>query len=115
VALANLGKVPGEEMCTEVEGLDVMILGRDVPLIQNGRMIGTTLAVYGGEQGQYMARTLVTLDAGRKVTAREAGVFMLGPQIPDQAAMTEMVKGFQSAMDRKKRESAVPAPAEVVR
>ncbi len=112
VALSNLGKAEGEDLCTVVDGIDVMILGRNVPLIQKGRLIKTTLAVYGGEQGQNMARTLLTLDAQRKVSAREADVYVLGPQIPDKPEVLQMVKDFEDALNEKLRKAQKQDAAE---
>jgi 2',3'-cyclic-nucleotide 2'-phosphodiesterase (5'-nucleotidase family) len=105
VALSNLGKIGSEDLCTEVEGVDVVIAGRNVPVIQKGRLIQNAIAVFGGEQGQHMARTLVTLDRSRKVTARDADVYVLGPEIADKREVSELVDRFEDHL----KSSASPA------
>ena len=58
VLLSQVGKVESEDLVTAVDGIDALMVGRNVPLLQQGRMIKNTIACYGGEQGQYMGRTL---------------------------------------------------------
>ena len=62
VLLSQLGKVESEDLVTAVPGIDAVICGRNVPMIAKGRMIKSTIASYGGEQGQYLSRTIVTVD-----------------------------------------------------
>jgi hypothetical protein len=101
VLLSQLGKVEGEDLVTAVDGIDVVILGHSVPLLQKGRMIKATVACYGGEQGQYIGRTLVTLDAKRRMVTGENETFILGPEIPDKKEMAEIVKGFNDGLNEK--------------
>jgi 2',3'-cyclic-nucleotide 2'-phosphodiesterase (5'-nucleotidase family) len=105
VALSNLGKVDSEDLCTAIDGIDVVVCGRNVPLIQKGRMIKNTLAIYGGEQGQFMARAVVTLDARRKVTAMDADVHILGPDVRDQPDIAAMVKSFEDHLAERQRKA----------
>jgi 2',3'-cyclic-nucleotide 2'-phosphodiesterase (5'-nucleotidase family) len=60
-----LGKVESEYLVTTVDGIDVVVAGRNVPVLQKGRLIKNTVAVYGGEQGQHIGRTVLTLDGAR--------------------------------------------------
>ncbi len=104
VALSNLGKAEGEDLCTNVDGIDVMILGRNVPLIPQGRLIKKSLAVYGGEQGQNVGHTVVSLDAGgRKIDSLSADVFMLGAEIPEKPEILSLVKQFEDNLNEKLR------------
>ena len=101
VLLSQLGKVEGEDLVTAVDGIDAVILGRNVPLLQKGRLIKATVACYGGEQGQYVGRTLLTLDARRKMTTGENETFILGPDIPDKKEIAALVKGFTDTLNEK--------------
>jgi DNA-directed RNA polymerase subunit M/transcription elongation factor TFIIS len=101
VLLSELGKVEGEDLVTAVDGIDAVILGHSVPLLQKGRLIKATVACYGGEQGQYIGRTLLTLDAQRKVTTGECETFILGPDIPDKKEVAALVKGFNDSFNEK--------------
>jgi 2',3'-cyclic-nucleotide 2'-phosphodiesterase (5'-nucleotidase family) len=57
VLLSQLGKVESEDLAAAITGIDAVIVGRNVPMIQKGRMIKNTVACYGGEQGQYASST----------------------------------------------------------
>mgnify|MGYP001031665707 FL=1 len=101
VLLSQLGKVESEDLVTVVEGIDAVIVGHRVPLLQKGRMVKNTVACYGGEQGQYMGRTLLTLDARRRMVSGESEAFMLGPDIPDHREMAKLLRGFTDSFNVK--------------
>ena len=103
VLLSELGKVESEDMVTGIDGIDVVIAGRNVPMLQKGRMVKNTVAVYGGEQGQHMGRTIVTLDAAKKMQTGENDVFVLGPEIGEKPEILQLVKSFNDAFNDKMR------------
>ncbi len=106
VLLSQLGKVETEDLASAVDGLDVVIVGRNVPLVQKGRMIKDAIAVYGADQGQYFGRTIVTLNAARVATAKESDMFLLTPEVGEKAEVAALVKGFEDKFneEQKKRE-----------
>ena len=95
VLLSELGKVESEDLVTAVDGIDVVIVGRNVPVLQKGRMIKNTVACYGGEQGQYIGRTLVTLDPGRHMATGDNDVYVLGPEVGEKPEVLQLVKSFE--------------------
>jgi hypothetical protein len=101
VLLAQLGKVEGEDLVTAVDGIDAVILGHGVPLLQKGRLIKATVACYGGEQGQYLGRTLLALDPRRKMTTGENETFILGPEVAERKEIATLVKGFNDSFNEK--------------
>lgn len=103
VLLSQLGKVETEDLVTEVPGIDAAIAGRNVPLLQKGRMVGSTVVAFGGEQGQYLGRTVLTLGSGRRVTSGENEMVMLGPEVGEQADVAAVVKTFEDSFNAKKR------------
>jgi len=103
VLLSQLGKVESEDLVSSVDGIDVVIAGRNVPVLQKGRMIKNTVACYGGEKGQNLGRTLVTLDAAKKMQTGENDVFVLGPEILEKPEVLQMVKAFNDAFNDKMR------------
>lgn len=104
VLLSQLGKVESEDLVTAVDGIDVVVVGRNVPLLQKGRMIKNTVACYGGEQGQYIGRTIVTLDAARKMATGENDTFMLGAEVGEKPEILSLVKSFEDAFNEKLRQ-----------
>jgi 2',3'-cyclic-nucleotide 2'-phosphodiesterase (5'-nucleotidase family) len=109
VLLSSLGQAGSEDLVAAVEGIDVVIAGHDVPLVQMGRRIGHTLACYGGEQGEYIGRTVLTLDESSRVENSESETFMLGAEVGDQPRVLSMVKAFEdhwSDQLRRRRQAA---------
>lgn len=111
VLLSQLGKVESEDLVSAVDGVDAVIVGHNVPMIQSGRMVKNTVACYGGEQGQYLGRTVLTLNATHKVTSGENEMFLLGPEVGERKEMADLVKGFEDAFNallaKREKEQAV--------
>jgi len=105
VVLSQLGKVESEDLAAMVPGIDAVVCGRNVPMIQKGRMIKNTVASYGGEQGQYVSRTLLTLDARRRTVTGENESFMLGPDVGERPEVAKLVKEFEDAVQEKRRKA----------
>ena len=105
VLLSQLGKVESEDLVSAVEGIDAVIVGRNAPMLQKGRLIKTTVACYGGEQGQYLGRTILSLDPGRKVATGENDVFMLGPEVGEKPEVAQIVKAFEDGFNEKLRKA----------
>ena len=110
VLLSNLGKVESEDLVTAVPGVDGVIVGRNVPLLQKGRLIKNTVAVYGGEQGQNLGRTIFTLEKNQ-VTARENDMFVLGPEVGEKPEILQLVKSFEDSFNEKLRKQEMEAAA----
>src|SRR5262245_60567521 len=103
VLLSQLGKVESEDLVTAVDGIDAVIVGRNAPMLQKGRLIKSTVACYGGEQGQYIGRTILNLDPARKSSGGENEVFMLGPEVGEKAEIATVVKAFEDGFNEKLR------------
>jgi len=106
VLLSQLGKVESEDLAAAVPGIDVVIVGHANSLLMKGRMIKNTVATYGGEQGQYVGRTIVSLNAARHQTTAESEVFMLAPEVGEKADVAKLVKTFEDAFNEKMRKVA---------
>jgi hypothetical protein len=111
VLLSQLGKVESEDLAAAVPGIDAVICGRNVPMIQKGRMVKNTVTSYGGEQGQYVSRTLLTLDARGRVATGDNETFMLGPEIGEKPEIAKLVKDFEDAFNEKQRKAEKEAAA----
>jgi 2',3'-cyclic-nucleotide 2'-phosphodiesterase (5'-nucleotidase family) len=113
VLLSELGKVESEDLVTAVDGIDVLICGRNIPLLQKGRTIKATVVCYGGEQGQYIGRTIVTLDDRNHMASGVNETFMMGPEVGDNPQVLRLVKsfedGFNDKLRKKEKEKAVKA------
>lgn len=103
VLLSQLGKVESEDLATAVDGIDAVITGRNVPMLQKGRLIKNSVVIYGGEQGQYIGRTVLALDAQKKVTSGDAETFILGPEVGEKPEVAQIVKAFDDSFNEKMR------------
>ncbi len=111
VLLSQVGKVEAEDLVVAVDGIDAVIIGRNVPLYQKGRMVKNTIACYGGEQGQYAGVTTLELDATGHMRSADNTTVMLGPEVADSPAMFATVKGFEDHWnDEKQRRKAEQQP-----
>ncbi len=99
VLVSQLGKVESEDLVTAVDGVDLLIAGRNVPLLPRGRVVKNTLTVYGGEQGQYIGRAILTVDGAGKPTASEAETFILSPEVGEKEDVLRDVKSFEDAIN----------------
>jgi hypothetical protein len=112
VLLSQLGKVESEDLVAAVPGIDAVICGHNVPLIQKGRMVKNTVTSYGGEQGQYLSRTLLTVDPKGKMTTGENESFILSPEVGEKPEIAKLVKDFEDAHNEKLRATEKARAAE---
>ena len=103
VLLAQLGRVGGEDLVTAVPGIDAVVLGHDVPVYEQGRRIGGTMASYAGEQGQHLGFIKVALGRDGHVADATCSVASLGPEVREQPVMFRAVKAFEDAYNERMR------------
>ena len=101
VLLSQLGKIESEDYVTSVDSIDVVICGRNVPVLQKGRMVKNTVACYGGEQGQYVGSTTITLDARRRMSTGDNETALLSPEVGEKPDMLALVKSFEDKLNDK--------------
>ncbi|MFI5370237.1 MAG: hypothetical protein ACHQ52_01675 [Candidatus Eisenbacteria bacterium] len=98
VLLSQLGKSGSEDLVAAVPGIDAVICGNGVPLLQIGHKIKDTVASYGGEQGHYLSRTILSLDGGGRVTSGNNECFALTGEMGEKESVARMVKTFEDAL-----------------
>jgi len=103
VLLAQMGRAGGEDLVSTVPGIDVVVLGHDVPVYELGRRIGGTMASYAGEQGQHLGVLRVALASNGKVADAVCSVASLGPEVREQPVMFKAVKAFEDAYNERMR------------
>ncbi len=103
VLLSQLGRVGGEDLATAVPGIDVVILGHDVPILGHGRRIGDAIGSYAGEQGQQLGVVTLTLGPDGRAADATCDVRSLGPDVREQPATLAKVKAFEDAYNERMR------------
>jgi hypothetical protein len=103
VLLSQIGKVDSEDLVASVPGIDVLVVGHASALLMKGRMIKNTVACYGGDRGQNLGRTIVTVNPKGMATTAESDVFVLGAEVGDRAEIARLVKAFDDSFTDKQR------------
>jgi hypothetical protein len=111
VLLSQLGKVESEDLVTAVDGVDALMVGRNVALVDKGRMVKNTVACYGGEQGQYACRTIITLDDKKHMSAGDADAIILSPEVGEKAEVHDLVKSFEDGFTERMRKTEMERQA----
>lgn len=96
VLLSQLGKVGTEDLVATVDGVDVAIAGNRVPILPRARTIRNTVTLFGGEQGHYVGRALLTVGPKGEVLGRDGETFSLGPEVADHAGIAKLVTLFEA-------------------
>ncbi len=111
VLLSQLGRVAGEDVTTAVPGIDAVFLGRDAPILEHGRRVGSALVSYAGERGQQVGVIRIGLDAAGKVAGGTIDVADLGPTVRQHAQLLAKVKAFEDAYNERMRKEQLTAQA----
>ena len=109
VLLSQLGRTGSEDLVGAVPGIDAVVCGRNVPLLQSGHQIGSTVASYGGEQGHYLSRILLDLGTDHRVTSGQSQCFALTSEVGEKESVAKMVKTFEDGLALKTGAPAKPA------
>jgi hypothetical protein len=105
VLLSQLGKAESEDLVASVDGIDAVIVGHMTPMVEKGQTIQRTVAVYGGEQGQYMGVTLLHLDSAGRSTGGRAWAAMLSPTVGENPRVLKLVKQYEDSFNEKQRKA----------
>jgi hypothetical protein len=90
-----------------------VVAGRNVPLMQKGKLVRNTVVVYGGDQGNYAVRTLLTLDPTGHAIDRDSDAVMLGPDIKPRHDLEKTMNDFEAKFTAAQAKNAPPSvPAE---
>ncbi len=103
VLLSQLGRVGGEDIASAVPGIDAVILGRDIPLLEHGRRIGSTLLSYAGDRGQHLGVVTLALDGSARAVDGTCDIRALGPDVREHPALLASVRRFEDAYNERMR------------
>jgi hypothetical protein len=103
VLLTQLGRVGAEDVATAVPGIDVLVLGHDIPILEHGRRVGGALGSYAGEQGQQLGVVTLALGADGRASDGSIDVRLLGPDVKEQPRELATVKAFEDGYNERMR------------
>lgn len=104
VLLAQMGRVGGEDLASAVPGVDAVVLGNEIPVLQQGRRVGDGIASYAGDQGQHLGLLEWTAPTASAPSAWSASVLALGPERRGETHMLAAVQAFEDAYNERMRE-----------
>lgn len=110
VLLSQLGKVISEDLAASLSGVDLVIVGRDVPVVEKGVKVGKAMLCYGGEQGQYFGVSQIALTPRNHAASVSSELAVLGPLVSSKPEIADMVKAFEdnfnAQMEKRLKEKA---------
>jgi len=105
VVVVLLHETPGDarRIVDEIPGMDVVVVGHNPGYMFNPDRIGSTLIVRGGNRGQYLAVTELTLDQDHTIVDYNGEGKPLGKTVAKDPELERIVTEYQN--DRKAREA----------
>jgi 2',3'-cyclic-nucleotide 2'-phosphodiesterase (5'-nucleotidase family) len=103
VLLAHLGRTEAYDLASQVEGIDVLVVGHRPSLVLRSRDVNGAVAVSSGTQGQNVGETLVYMD-GKDVESMEGKVVILTPTVGENMEIAALQKDFEDQLNKKMRE-----------
>ncbi len=107
VLLSQLDKPDSEDLVSAVDGIDAVVVGRNPLPMLKGEMIKNTIACYGGEQGHYACRSILSLDANKHLATAEAEAVTLVAEVGERADIAATVKAFDDGFNEKLRQKEI--------
>jgi hypothetical protein len=112
VLLAHLGRTEAYDLASQVEGIDVLVVGHRPSLILRSREVNGAVAVSSGTQGQNIGESLVhVVDGG--IDKVDSKVVILTPKVGENTEVAKLQKDFETqlneALRKQQQEQAVKA------
>ncbi len=94
VLLSRLGLEADQELARTVQGIDVIVGGRSRTLLSAPVLMGSTVIVQAGYNGEWLGRLDVSFGAQGQATDPQVTIITLGPEIPDEPALAALVASY---------------------
>jgi len=110
VLLSQLGQAESEDLLGEVDGIDVLIGGHDVPVVPSNHMVHGTITSYAGQSGHQVGRAVLELDPERRMRSAQGDVVALGPEVSERQDVLARVKRFTDDMNAQSKGARPTVP-----
>ncbi len=94
IVLSHLGLEGDQELARTVEGIDVIVGGRSRNLLSAPVMIGPTVIVQAGYDGEWLGRLDVHFGGQGQATDPRVTITTLGPEVADEPALAALVASY---------------------
>lgn len=95
VVLSTLGLEGDEALAAAVPEVDVIVGGRTRKILQPPGIVGGTVIVQMGYDGERLGRLDAVLDAKGRLREPEVTILSLGPSVPDDAGLAALVREYK--------------------
>ena len=96
VVLSHLGIEEDQALAAAVPGIDIIIGGRSRNLLQEPKIVGSTVITQMGFDGEYLGRLDVTVNEDGSVGDAVVQIVTLTPEIADDPEVADMVLRYKS-------------------
>jgi hypothetical protein len=116
VLLAHLGRTEAYDLASQVDGIDVLVVGHRPSLVLRSREVNGAVAISSGTQGQNVGETLVHMTDGA-VGTMDSKVVILTPTVGENPEIAKLQKDFETQFNetlrKQQQEQAVKAGGDV--
>ena len=95
ILLSHLGLEADAALAQAVPGINVIVGGRSRQILVPAQIVGQTVIVQAGFDGEFLGHLDVAFDAQGQPTASEVRMNGLGPEVADDAAMVALLASYQ--------------------
>ena len=96
--MSHLGFEKSKKLAEKITGIDIIVCGY-YPLVQDQPLVlGNTLLVQAGMFGKSIGDLKITLDKNNEISEHEGIVSPLGPDIPDDMNMVQLLSKYREEL-----------------
>jgi len=94
ILLSRLGLEADQELARIVEGINVIVGGRSRNLLTAPVLVGPTVIVQAGYDGEWLGRLDVGFGPQGQAIDPQVTIITLGPEVPDEPALAALVASY---------------------
>ncbi len=99
VVLSQLGRAMSDSLAVQLPGLDLVVAGGGVPLVERALDVGAARVLHGGAQGWSVGVAEAHLGATGARLGLDARMIELGPSVRTEPDMARRVKAFEDSLN----------------
>jgi hypothetical protein len=106
VALAHIGFTKAFDLAAQFPQIDVIVAGHGSRKTDEPTVAENAIVVKAGNEGKWLGRLDLTLDAEGKISSHKGSLITLGPTVEDDPAVLELYTAFKDSLEKLGRAKA---------
>jgi len=94
IVLSHLGLDEDKAIAQAIPGVNVIVGGKTRRLLQTPEMVGSTIIVQAGYDGEWLGKLDVTIAAAGKLVDPQVDIIPLGPEVADHPELAALVARY---------------------